>query len=107
MDTAQQEASATAGDMPGNDWRQRARLPLPILGPVLVAAAAVYFYMTAGRFQSTDEAYVMAARVAISANVAGRVSERRLQEAELGYVRALAQRYQDAVELLLAIGPGA
>jgi len=54
---------------------QRARWPLLILGPLVAIAAGVYFYVSGGRFESTDDAYVMAARVAISANVAGRVVE--------------------------------
>ncbi len=44
-----------------------------VLGPALVAAAGVYVYLHGGRYESTDDAYVQAARVAISANVAGRV----------------------------------
>jgi len=46
-----------------------------LLGPVIVAAAAAYFYLTGGRFEATDDAYVQMARVDISANVAGRVQE--------------------------------
>jgi membrane fusion protein (multidrug efflux system) len=46
-----------------------------IAGPVLVLAVAAYFYVTGGRYESTDDAYVRAAQVSISANVAGRVSE--------------------------------
>jgi NodT family efflux transporter outer membrane factor (OMF) lipoprotein len=34
-------------------------------------------------------------------------AERRFQQARLGYVRALAQRYMDTAQLFLAIGPGA
>jgi membrane fusion protein, multidrug efflux system len=46
-----------------------------ILGPVVVAAVAAYVYLTGGRYEATDDAYVKAARLAISANVAGRVHE--------------------------------
>jgi membrane fusion protein (multidrug efflux system) len=46
-----------------------------ILGPLVVAIAVAWFYFTGGRFESTDDAYVQTARVAISANVAGRVAE--------------------------------
>ena len=46
-----------------------------ILGPALVAVAVAYFYLTGGRYESTDDAYVQTARVAISANVGGRVEE--------------------------------
>jgi membrane fusion protein (multidrug efflux system) len=54
---------------------QRLRVPLMILGPLVVLVLALYFYFTGGRHQSTNDAYVQAARVAISSNVAGRVVE--------------------------------
>jgi membrane fusion protein (multidrug efflux system) len=53
--------------------RSRMRLPLMIAGPLLVVAGVAYVYFTGGRYESTDDAYVESARVAISANVAGRV----------------------------------
>src|SRR6202021_2381267 len=52
---------------------QRLRWPLMVLAPIVVIAAAAYFYITGGRYQSTDDAYTQAATVSISANVAGRV----------------------------------
>lgn len=55
--------------------RERLRLPLIWGVPLLMAAAGSYFYLTGGRYQSTDDAYLRAAEVAISANVSGRVSE--------------------------------
>lgn len=54
---------------------QRARVPLLIGGPLVVLALAVFFYLTGGRYESTDDAYVKAARVSISSNVSGRVIE--------------------------------
>jgi membrane fusion protein (multidrug efflux system) len=56
-------------------WRQRLRLPLMLAGPIAVAAVAGYFYVVGGRYVSTDDAYVQAARVSISTNVPGRVVE--------------------------------
>lgn len=53
---------------------QRLRWPLMLLAPVALAVG-VYLYLTAGRYQSTDDAYTQAATVSISANVAGRVVE--------------------------------
>jgi membrane fusion protein (multidrug efflux system) len=44
-------------------------------GPVLVLAIAGFFYVTGGRYESTDDAYIRAAQVSVSANVAGRVHE--------------------------------
>jgi membrane fusion protein (multidrug efflux system) len=54
-------------------WRQRLRLPLMILGPALVLIAAGWWYLTTGRYVSTDDAYVQAARTSISTDVSGRV----------------------------------
>ena len=53
---------------------QRLRWPLMLLAPVILAGA-IYFYLTGGRYQTTDDAYTQAATVSISSNVAGRVLE--------------------------------
>ena len=42
-----------------------------ILGPVVVAVASAYLYLTGGRFIDTDNAYIEADKVAISAEIAG------------------------------------
>ena len=55
--------------------RERWRLPLMWGVPLLMAAGGLYAYLTGGRYQSTDDAYLRAAEVAMSANVSGRVSE--------------------------------
>jgi membrane fusion protein (multidrug efflux system) len=55
--------------------RQRLRLPLMVAGPLVVLLVAGYWYATGGRYVSTDDAYVDAARVAISTEVSGRVAE--------------------------------
>lgn len=55
--------------------RERLRLLLMWGVPLLMAAGGLYVYLTGGRYQSTDDAYLRAAEVAISANVSGRVSE--------------------------------
>jgi membrane fusion protein, multidrug efflux system len=68
-------ATVLEPSVPRRTLRERLRLPLMIGGPLLVAAAALYVYLTGGRYQSTDDAYVRAAQVSISANVSGRVSE--------------------------------
>ncbi|HET9112317.1 MAG TPA: HlyD family secretion protein [Burkholderiales bacterium] len=43
-------------------------------GALLFMLIAAFFYFTGGRIASTDDAYVHAARVEISANIAGRVT---------------------------------
>ncbi len=69
---AQQERIATE---PRPGWRARLRWPLMIGGPAIVALIALWFYLTGGRYQETDDAYVQAASVAISSNISGRVAE--------------------------------
>jgi membrane fusion protein (multidrug efflux system) len=44
-----------------------------LAGPILVLLAGGYWYLTTGRYVSTDDAYVQAARVAVSTDVSGRV----------------------------------
>jgi len=48
---------------------------LLIGGPLLVAVVAFVFYMMGGRYASTDDAYIQAARVQVSANISARVIE--------------------------------
>lgn len=55
--------------------RQRLRLPLMVGVPLLAALVGFYLYLTGGRYVSTDDAYVQAARVAVSTDVPGRVVE--------------------------------
>lgn len=44
-----------------------------VLGPLAIGAGALYFYATGGRFVTTENAYVKADKIAISADVSGRV----------------------------------
>jgi membrane fusion protein (multidrug efflux system) len=53
--------------------RRNLRLPLMIGGGVLILAVALIYYVLHARYETTDDAYVNAARVAISSNVPGRV----------------------------------
>jgi membrane fusion protein, multidrug efflux system len=59
------------------------RWPLMIGGPVLLLLIAGYFVLTSGRSQSTDDAYVQAARVPVSASIGGRVIELDVHENQL------------------------
>ena len=56
-------------------WIGRNRRILLIGGPVLVLVAILFFYLTGGRYVSTDDAYVQAARADISTEVSGRIAE--------------------------------
>ena len=53
----------------------RQRLLLLILGPLAVLAVAAYLYFSGGRYVSTDDAYVKADKISISADVGARVVE--------------------------------
>jgi membrane fusion protein (multidrug efflux system) len=81
---------------PGKDWRRRLRLPLMLLGPVAVIAVGVYLYLSGGRYESTDDAYVQTARVAISANVAGRVKELLVRDNQAVHTGDALFRLDDA-----------
>ena len=63
-------------------WRARVR-PLLMWGvPLVVIVAALYFYLTSGRYVSTDDAYLRAAEVPISADVSGRLVARYVHDNE-------------------------
>lgn len=61
----------------------RLRLPLMLGGVAVVAIAAGYVVLTGGRYESTDDAYIHAAGVDISSNIAGRVVEVDVKENQL------------------------
>ncbi len=73
----ERRVSPRAGKMKSvpRDWRQRLRLPLMVGAPAVAAVIGSIFYVTGGRYVSTDDAYVQAARVSISSDVPGRVVE--------------------------------
>jgi membrane fusion protein, multidrug efflux system len=67
------DVGAAVRARPGRTLRQRLRLPLMLAGPLVVLIAATWWYLTSGRYVSTDDAYVQAARTMISTDIAGRV----------------------------------
>ena len=82
---------------------RRMRMPLMIGGPVLIVLVVLWFVLTGGRYQSTDDAYVEAARVGVSASVPGRVIEvdvHENQRVQAGQVlfRIDPRDYQTALE---------
>lgn len=66
--TPHKQASAPAG----TPWRRRVLL---IAGPVLLAAAGLFFYLHGGRVISSDNAYVHADKLTVTSEVAGAVVE--------------------------------
>ena len=65
----------TNTDPQSKGWIGRNRRALLIGGPVLVLLLVAFFYLTGGRYVSTDDAYIQSARVDISTEVSGRVLE--------------------------------
>jgi membrane fusion protein, multidrug efflux system len=76
--------------------RQRLRMPLMLLAPIMVATGAGYFFLTGGRYESTDDAYVQAARVFVSSNVSGRVIEIDVHDNQAVKKGAVLFRLDDA-----------
>lgn len=50
-------------------------LAIALIGPLVAAIAGGYYFLASGRYVWTDNAYVKAHKIAVSADVAGRVSE--------------------------------
>jgi membrane fusion protein (multidrug efflux system) len=67
------DRGASVATRPGRPLRQRLRLPLMLAGPIVVLIGASWWYLTTGRYVSTDDAYVQAARTMVSADISGRV----------------------------------
>ncbi len=64
---------ADVATRPSRPLRQRLRLPLMLAGPIVVLVAGSWWYLTSGRYVSTDDAYIQAARTMISSDISGRV----------------------------------
>jgi len=91
------ESAAPAAAVPVRKTRlQRLRWPLMSLSAIVVLAGGAYFYLTSGRYESTDDAYTQAATVSISANVSGRVSQIDVHDNEMVQRGATLFRLDDA-----------
>jgi membrane fusion protein (multidrug efflux system) len=66
--------------------RKRARRVLMLAAPVAVAIGALYFYLTGGRYESTENASLQTGMVAISPSIAGKVVSIEVKENQ--HVRA-------------------
>ena len=67
------QAAAAPAPAPAKPKRRTRRFVLMFGVPVILAVVGGYFYLTGGRFVDTDNAYVQQSKVAISADIAGRV----------------------------------
>jgi membrane fusion protein (multidrug efflux system) len=60
--------------------KNRLRLILLLSVPLIIAAIGAYFYLTGGRYVSTDNAYVQQDKISVSAEVTGRIVEVNVRE---------------------------
>ncbi|MBV9903974.1 MAG: HlyD family secretion protein [Alphaproteobacteria bacterium] len=63
--------------------RARLRRVLMIWGVGIIAVLAAYFWLTGGRYVSTDDAYVHAAKLMVSTDVSGLVTEVNVKEGQV------------------------
>ncbi|MBV8538746.1 MAG: HlyD family secretion protein [Alphaproteobacteria bacterium] len=71
---AARPVAVDGGRAPAGSRRQLIRWTLIGLGPLIVLIAAVWFYVTGGRYVSTDDAFVKTDLVSINAQVPGQVT---------------------------------
>jgi membrane fusion protein (multidrug efflux system) len=62
--------------------RERLRLILLVIVPLLALIAGLAFYLAGGRTISTDNAYVGARKVLVTPDISGKVSSVRVKEGE-------------------------
>jgi membrane fusion protein (multidrug efflux system) len=74
------DSKNTTQTAPEQTRAQKLRKPIMIGGVVLIVGFAAWLYLAGGRYESTEDAYVNAARVSISTNVPGRVVELRVHD---------------------------
>jgi membrane fusion protein (multidrug efflux system) len=78
MTATESDAKAVSEAIPAKP--KRGNRLLWIAGPLVVAVIAGYFYVTSGRYTSTDNAYVQADQVTIAPQIGGRVVEVAVRE---------------------------
>lgn len=74
---------SNSGDNTPKNWFGRHRRLLLIGGPVVIAVVALIAYLFTGRYVSTDDAYIQAARVDISTEVSGRIAHIDVRDNQL------------------------
>ncbi|HUN97166.1 MAG TPA: HlyD family secretion protein [Bradyrhizobium sp.] len=73
---------ARTAAMSRSSVRERLRLPLMLVLPILVAAFGATMYLVRERYVSTDDAFVRAAKITINARVAGQAVEIAVRDNE-------------------------
>jgi membrane fusion protein, multidrug efflux system len=76
-DTATAAGTGAGAARPGRRNLRRFAfiVAIALLGPIAAALVGGYFYFAGGRFVSTDNAYVKADKIVVSADISGRVVE--------------------------------
>ncbi len=72
---AQTDTIVKLAPAPKEPQRSLVRPLLLIAGPLLAIAVGLYFYLSGGRYVSTDNAYIQADKITISSEVPGTVAE--------------------------------
>lgn len=73
-DTAAPAVAPVAPEAPPARRRRPVRLLLMVAVPLLLVVGGGYFYLTGGRYEETDNAYVQQVKVAVSSDIAGRIA---------------------------------
>lgn len=90
------DAAKVDGGASGRTRRRKARFGLMAGVPLVLVVAGAFVWLSGGRYEETDDAYVRSAMVAVSANVAGRVSEIAVHENQIVKAGDLLFRIDDA-----------
>jgi len=77
--------------------RKRMRFILLVVVPVIAVVTGLVFYMMGGRYVSTDDAYVHAAKLMVSTDVSGLVSEVDVREGQTVKAGDVLFLYTDGV----------
>ena len=80
LQPAKPRVSSLAGV--GGALRKRMRFILLVVLPIIAVVAGFAFYMMGGRYVSTDDAYLHAAKLMVSTDVSGLVSEVNVHEGQ-------------------------
>jgi len=79
--TQEEQAPPAVAAKPARS-RARMRLVLLVIIPLIALAGGAYFYLTSGRYISTDNAYVGAQKVLITPDVSGKIAKVTVTEGQ-------------------------
>lgn len=78
--------SAPAADTPRKSWgqiiRERRRTLLLVVLPIIALIGGIAFYLSGGRYASTDDAYVGAQKVLITPDISGKIEKVLVKEGQ-------------------------